>query len=102
MDELEQLRQRKLSEIQSQQVEAQKIDAQITQAENLVRQIMTKEALSRWGNIKLAHPDVTTNALTIILQGISAGKLRRIDDSTLKEILKSISGHKHNINIKRK
>lgn len=61
---------------------------QILQLEQLVRPLLTRDALERLGNVKIAHPEMYVHALTIIGQ---YGK--SVDDGQLREILKKISPH---------
>lgn len=74
---------------------------QITALENFVKQHMTKQAISRYGNIKLAHPELALNALALLFQAVQQGIT--IDDDALKQMLKSIqinNVNKHQFSIK--
>ena len=96
MDELEEIRKRKLSElraaqlekIQQQAKEEEQLQQQIEQLEITVKQVLTKEALQRYGNLKAAFPDRAVQLLVILAQALQAGQINKIDDDTLKEILK--------------
>ncbi|MBW2965162.1 hypothetical protein KY363_06925 [Candidatus Woesearchaeota archaeon] len=102
MDELEEIRRKKLEQlkqqhaqqIQEQQREEQQLQQQLHALEGMVRQKMTKEALERYGNIKVAHPEKTIQLLAILGQAIQAGHIDTIDDAQLKEILKRIEPQK--------
>ena len=61
---------------------------QITALENFVKHHMTKQAISRYSNVKLAHPNTALNALIILFQIAQQGTI--IDDNKLKQILESI------------
>ena len=109
MDELEEIRRRKLSElraaqlekIQQQAKEEEQLKQQIEQLETIVKQALTKEALQRYGNLKAAFPDRAVQLLVILAQAIQSGQINKIDDDTLKEILKKISPKKKDVKIKR-
>ena len=109
MDELEDIRKKKLEALKQQQVqgmqqqaqEQEQLQQQIAQLEMAVKQAFTKEALQRYGNIKAAFPDRAVQLLAILAQAIQAGQLQTIDDNTLKEILKKLTPKKKEINIKR-
>ncbi len=111
MDELEEIKKRKLIELQKQQeeqikksIEEQKqIQQQIEQLEMLVKQFFTKEALERYGNLKSAHPEKAIKLLMIVGEAIQQGRVRKkISDSELKEILKKMEVPKRNFKIIRK
>ena len=100
MDELEQIRQRKLAEMQSSDVG--RAAEQVAQAEVIVKKAMTKEAVQRYGTVKLAHPEVAMGALAVMFQMLQTGKLQHVTDDTLKELLKNISPKKRDIKIRHK
>ena len=109
MDELEEIRKRKLDELKKQQVESmqqqaqeqQQLQQQIQQLEALVKQSFTKEALERYGNLKAAFPERAVQLLVILSQAIQSGQLTKIDDNTLKDILKKITPKKKDFRIRR-
>ena len=109
MDELGDIRKRKLQElrrdqlgqIQQQSQEEEQLKQQIQQLELIVKQALTKEALQRYGNLKAAFPDKAVQLLVILVQAIQSGQITKIDDDTLKEILKKLSPEKKDIKIKR-
>ncbi len=101
-DEVEQIKKKKLEALQqhyaqqamqSNQEEA-KLQQQIMQLEAVVKQILTKEALQRYGNLKVAHPEKTVQLLVVIAQLIQHNKITQIDDDQLKEILQQMDGEK--------
>jgi|TARA_Y100000310_G_C20640138_1_gene793443 programmed cell death protein 5 len=109
MDELEEIKKRKLEELkkaqlgQSQQQanEEEQLKQQIQQLELMVKQALTKEALQRYGNLKSAFPERAVQLLVILANAIQSGQINKIDDNTLKEILKKLSPEKKHIKIKR-
>ncbi len=106
MDELEQIRQKKLAELQAQQQnqleQQQVVQDQINQAEALVKQYLTKEAIERYGNLKIAHTEKAIALLGVLGQMIQAGHIKnQITDEQLKELLKKLEPSKKEFKIKR-
>lgn len=110
MDELEALKRKKLEELKNQQVNAlqqqaeeqTQFEQQIEQLEVVVKRVFTKDALSRYGNIKVAHPEKAVQVLVVLGQLIQQGKVNQINDTQLKEILKKLTPEKTDFKIKRK
>ncbi len=109
MDELEEIKRRKLAELQNQQEEQlqqageqQQMQAQIEQLEIVVKQFLTKEALQRFGNLKAAHQDKAIQLIVILGQAIQQNQIKeKITDEKLKEILKQLQTEKKDFKIKR-
>ena len=109
MDELEEIKKRKLEELKNAQLghmqqqvqEEEQLKQQLQQLEAIVKQAFTKEALERYGNLKAAFPDRAVQLLVILAQAIQSGQITKIDDDALKEILKKLSPEKKDIKIKR-
>lgn len=109
MDELEEIKKRKLEELKNAQLgqmqqqvqEEEQLKQQLQQLEAIVKQAFTKEALERYGNLKAAFPDRAVQLLVILTQAIQSQQITKIDDNTLKEILKKLSPEKKDIKIKR-
>ena len=109
MDELEEIKRKKLEELKKRQVESmqqqvqeqEQLQQQIQQLEAIVKQALTKEALERYGNLKAAFPDRAVQLLVILTQAIQSGQINKIDDKTLKEVLKKITPKKKEFKIKR-
>jgi programmed cell death protein 5 len=106
MSELDEIRQKKMQELMAQQAQQQQQEAefaqQITQLENVVKTLFTKEALQRYGNLKAAHPENAVKLLAVIGQGLQKGKIKKIDDNDLKEILIKITPERRDIKITQK
>ena len=105
--ELEEIRRKKLNELQQQQVyqaEAQRQgEVMEAQRQNILRGILTSEARERLGRLKIAFPDVASQVEDRIIMLAQSGRLNTmIDDPTLKEILARIVPSKREIIIKRK
>ena len=109
-DELEELKKKKLAELQAKQQDMlgrqmedqQQMQEQITQLEGLVKQYLTKDALQRYGNLRIAHQEKAVRVLAILGQMIQAGHIKnQIDDTQFREILKRLEPKKTEFNIKR-
>jgi programmed cell death protein 5 len=94
MSELEDIRQRKLQELQAQMqqsnAEAQQNQLEKQQIEAYVRQHMSKEAVERFGNIKIAFPEKAEKALLIMATALQRGQIKHIDDKILKTLLEKL------------
>ena len=94
MDDIEEIRKRKLEELkklQQQQMQDQQQEEsnvqQIQMLESLVKQKLTKKALERYGNIKVAHPEKAVQLIAVLGQLIQAQQIEIINDEQLKELL---------------
>ena len=105
MDELESLRKKKLEELkrnyQEQAEQNAQAEQQIQQLESIVKQVLTREALERYSNLKTAFPEKAVQILVIIAQAIQSRHLTKVDDDTLKELLKKLESTKKEIKIRR-
>lgn len=105
MDELEGIRRRKLEELKKQQLhqmqEEQQMQQQVQQLEEIIKQVLTKEALERYGNLKAAYPERAVQLLVVLAQAIQSGQITKIDDGTLKQLLKKLTPEKKEFRIKR-
>lgn len=98
MDEEEQIN----NQINAQLNEQLKLAQQIQLLENIAKQKMTKEAIARYGNLKIAYPEIAIKVITIIAQAIQLGQIKEtIDDAQFKELLKQIQEDKKHFRIKR-
>ncbi len=105
--ELEEIRRRKLAEIQKQQDYHEQASRQAemveAQRQHILRGILTPEARERLGRLKIAYPDVASQVEDRIIMLVQSGRLNQmIDDATLKEILSRVAPSKREITIKRK
>jgi len=61
---------------------------------NAIKPFLTKEALERLSNLKIAHTEKWLNAIIIIYQYVQrmlmAGKEVKIDEKTLKNLLENL------------
>ncbi|WP_298502765.1 DNA-binding protein [uncultured Methanobrevibacter sp.] len=118
MSDLDEIRQRRMAELQAQQaamqnqqqqaaVQAQQQEAQRQQFEaqkkQLLGQIMTSEARARLSNLKLTKPELVEQIEIQLIQSAQAGSLRgKVTDEQLKVLLRNIAGQKREIKITRK
>ena len=114
MSELDEIRQKRMAELQAQQAaaqnqamaQAQQQEAQAqfeAQKKQILGQIMTPEARQRLANLKLTKPELVSNIELQLIQSAQAGSLRgKVTDDQLKVLLRQIAGQKREIRITRK
>nr|WP_295163013.1 DNA-binding protein [uncultured Methanobrevibacter sp.] len=118
MSDLDEIRQKRMAELQAQQAamqnqaqqqavaQAQQQEAQAqfeAQKKQILAQIMTSEARNRLGNLKLTKPELVNNIELQLIQSAQAGSLRgKVTDEQLKVLLRQIAGQKREIKITRK
>ena len=109
-DELDEIRKKKLLELQQQQLAAQDIEEEEAkrrafeeQKKAVFRIILTTEARERLGRIKVARPEIAENIEhQLILLAQSGGFKNKINDEQFREILQKILPKKRDITIKRR
>jgi len=118
MSELDEIRQRRMAQLQAQQAAAQgdmqqQMAQQMQQQEaqrqmeaqkkKILAQIMTSEARNRLANLKLTKPELVNQIELQLIQSAQAGSLRgKVTDEQLKVLLRQIAGQKREIKITRK
>jgi len=111
MDELEEIRRRKLMELQAQRQKEleelqrqQEIQRQIElQKKAILRAILEPEAKERLSRLKLAHPDIAEAVENQLIALAQSGRItQKISDEMLVEILKRIMPKKREPRIIRK
>ena len=105
--ELEELRKRKLMELQAQQDQMAAVQEQTAaieaQRQNVLRQVLTPGARERLGRVKTAHPELAAEVERQLILMATAGRLaQQVDDETLKQVLAKMMPKKREIKIKRK
>jgi programmed cell death protein 5 len=105
--ELEELRRRKIAEIQRQQDQQAMAEEQSKQVEAnrqaIMRQILTPEARQRLGTVKIAYPDLAMAVEDQLIRLAQSGRIdRQVDDATLRQILRKVAPQKREISIERK
>ena len=89
--ELEELRRKKLEELQK-RAEAER-QAQIAAAQRraVLKRILTPEALARLDNIRVVRPDIVEALEQQLISLASSGRVKvPIEDETLKKILEAV------------
>jgi len=91
------------NQLLNQNQENLQLQQQIASMENVVKQHLSREALSRFGNIKSAHPKKTLSIIAIVYQLIQQKIIQgKLNDEEFKDILKNIPKEEQNFTIKRK
>ena len=118
MSDLDEIRQRRMAELQAQQAamqnqaqqqamaQAQQQQAQAqfeAQKKQILGQILTPEARQRLANLKLTKPEMVNQIELQLIQSAQAGSLRgKVTDDQIKVLLRQIAGQKREIKITRK
>lgn len=101
---LEEIRREKLERLKEAQQEQQSQDnqlrARLNQLEADVKQHLTKKALERYSNVKLAYPQKASQLVLVLYEAIRQGK-QTINDDELKHILMLMDKDRREIRIKR-
>lgn len=108
--ELEELRRRKMAQMQqSQEAQLQQQAMMEERAKQMeaerqavMRQLLTPDARERLGKVRMAYPDVAAAVEEQLLRLMQMGRIRsQIDDATLKAILRQVSPQRREIKIER-
>ncbi|MBD3341946.1 MAG: DNA-binding protein [Candidatus Lokiarchaeota archaeon] len=106
-DELEEIRKRKLQQMQEQAAQQQIAEAQQKEFEkkkyNLMRKVLSQESRQRLENIRLVRPQFAQQVELQLIQLYRNGQLRGatpLTDQTFKKLLKQLTGKKKKFNIK--
>jgi programmed cell death protein 5 len=90
-DELERLREQKRQEIE--ESESQEDDRR-SQIKDMAAKYLTSEARSRLGNVRAADPELAEQIETQVARLGEMGRIDKMGDSELKDILKSLQKEK--------
>ncbi len=109
-DELNNIRKRKLEEMQrnTQQGEMgdenrKQIEQEEARRQQILRQILSTEARERLSTLKLVRPDLVSNVENQLIQLAGMGRINRvIGDEELKGILSRLIGSKRETRIERR
>ncbi len=105
--ELEEIRRRKLMELQrmkEEEMQREQMKQQIEmQKKAILRQILEPEARERLARLKLAHPDIAEAVENQLILLAQSGRIKqKISDDVLKSILRQIASRKRETRIVRK
>ena len=69
-----------------------KMDRELEAIEEIAKAHLTKEALQRYGTLKLAHPETATHFTMAVAQAIETGRLKSLlSEEQMVNALKQIS-----------
>jgi programmed cell death protein 5 len=108
--ELEELRRRKMEELQRSQSQDQNTEeqraaqeAEKAKRQQILRQILDVAARERLANVRLVRPDVADNVESQLIQLYSMGRINRIiSDEEIKQILGKMTETKRETHIERR
>lgn len=107
-DELDEIRRRKLEQLQDQAEVSERRDQQEAaveaQRQAILRRILTEGARDRLGRLKVGYPDFARKVEDQLIYLSQSGRLQgqTIDDATLKEILQRLKPDDRDISITRR
>lgn len=91
MDELDDIRQRRLGQLHQQAQEQAEFQQQVQALETGVKQHLTREALARYGNIKAVDGQKAVQLCLVLAQLIKEQRMSIVTDEQLKIILQQIA-----------
>ena len=87
--ELDELKKKRMNQLK--QAEAE-MAQQIEEIEGAVKAHLTKEALQRYGTLKLAHPETATQLMIAVAQALESGRLKgMLTEEQIVSVLKQLS-----------
>ncbi len=107
-DELEMLRQRRLRQLEAQQMlqdegvrRQESMEAEMAaQRQAMMRQILSPEARERIGRLRTAHPELAASVEDQLLALAQSGRLgKQVTDGELRSVLRKLAPKKREINI---
>ncbi|MCL4341737.1 MAG: DNA-binding protein [Candidatus Thermoplasmatota archaeon] len=109
-DELEQIRRRKMMEMEhglSQEKEAEDQrkyqEAERARRQQILRQILAPDARERLSNVRLVRPDLAENVENQLIQLASMGRINRlINDADVRDILGKLTEKRRETKIERR
>jgi len=91
-----------MNEYEEQLKQQAEYNKQLEALETKAKTYMTKEAISRYGTVKTAHPELAMKTAALIVQAAQQTRFTdKITDEQLKDILRSIQQPRKNITIKK-
>ena len=102
MNELDEIKQRKMEELKKKYEQQQTEFQQEQQLDAMMRQMLSEKAKARLGNVKLVNSELYFKAVQAIIYLCKAGQVRgKLEEDQLKSLLKKL-GEKREIQVKRK
>ncbi len=90
------------AQLREQAALSQQLKQQLAMIESVAKQKMSKEAISRYGAVKVAHPEIAVKAIAMIAQAVQLGQIREtIGDEEFKMLLKNLQEGKTKFNFKK-
>ncbi len=82
--------------------EVEELTKQILMLEKIAKQVMTKQAIQRYGNLKMAHQNIAVKAITVVAQAAQLGQIKEpLTDDEFKRLLLEIQKGKRTFNVRR-
>ena len=105
-EDLEEIRRRKLEQLQRQAAEQQIAEGQQQNFEkqkyNLMRKLLSQEGRQRLENIRMVKPEFAQQIELQLIQLAQSGKLRgQLSDASFKKLLEQLTGKKKDFKIKK-
>lgn len=91
MDELDDIRQRRLGQLRQQAQEQAEFQQQVQALEAGVKQHLSRDALARYGNIKAVDGQKAVQVCLVLAQLIKEQRMANITDEQLKIILQQMA-----------
>ncbi|MEM0157951.1 MAG: DNA-binding protein [Thermoplasmataceae archaeon] len=109
-DELEQLRQKKLLEMERSAAQQRELEerkryqeAEKARKQQILRQILSPDARERLANVRLVRPDLAENVENQLIQLAGMGRLNRlVTDADIRDILARLTENKRETKIERR
>ena len=92
-----------MSDYQKEYEEKINLQKKVLEIENIAKNHMSQEAITRYGALKSAHPQKALHAIAVIAQLASQGEIKdKVTDEQFKKLLMSIEPEKKETKIIRK
>ncbi|MBN2518462.1 MAG: hypothetical protein JXB14_06440 [Candidatus Altiarchaeota archaeon] len=107
MDELEQIRQRRMQQLQQQMMQQQSMQQQmqlqqaLKEIDSIIQKLLTEKAQERLSNLNLIKPELVQKLKIYLAQLYASGQVKQMDDAQLKNILMKLQGQNREFSIKR-
>jgi DNA-binding TFAR19-related protein (PDSD5 family) len=80
-----------MDNIQDQEIEIAK---NLKMIEDIAKSKMSRDAVSRYGNLKVAHPELAIKAISLIAEAAHLGQIDVVSDLQFKELLRQLQEKK--------